>query len=109
MKTQHTQLADGRWNKLSFIDQMSNIGSEVFRTISWQKKDRQFSRVAFFRALELLDLTVADNKNSSRLGELLRLRELLVDYFMYKNIYGSSEEFFKNYFFSFNYASRINV
>lgn len=104
----HKELAGGRWLTLSFIDQMANIGSEVERTMVWRKKgDTAESSQAFFRALELLDLTIQDSKNKSKLKELCRLREVLVDYFMYDNIYRSSDNLWHNYFSSFAYASRI--
>ena len=89
MKHQHKQLANGRWFNLSFMEQMANIGSEVERTISWRNKNNsEYSSLAFERALELLDLTVEDANNvqsRSRLKELLRLREVLVDYFLFSN------------------------
>ncbi len=107
METQHKQLAAGRWNKLSFFEQMANIGSEVERAIKWKNKDNaEYSQMAFERSLELLDLTVADKKNKKRLKELLRLRETLVDYFVFENIYNSTDKSYQNYFYAFNFAAR---
>lgn len=61
---QHQQLASGRWRELSFFEQMANVGSEVERAIKWKNKNNtDFSRQAFERALELLDLTINDGKN----------------------------------------------
>ena len=75
MNIQHKDLAAGRWNSLSFCEQMANVGSEVERAIKWrEKRNAPYSQMAFERALELLDLTVADEKNKKRLKELLRLR-----------------------------------
>jgi hypothetical protein len=88
---------------------MANIGSEVFRAMSWQQKNREYSHLAFERALELLDLTleaVADSR--SRLKELTRLRETLVDYFLFDNAYGSNNRSWETYFGAFNYAARNN-
>ncbi|KAF0134432.1 MAG: hypothetical protein FD145_657 [Candidatus Saganbacteria bacterium] len=105
----HKELANGRWAKLSFCEQMANVGSEVGRTISWRNKgNKEYSERAFDRALELLDLTIANEKEFCRLRELLRVRETLVDYFMYDNIYGSSDEKWDKYFLAFNYAARLN-
>ncbi len=60
MKYQHKQLASGKWEKLTFLEQMANIGSEVGRTITWKNKNRQeYSDRAFERALELLHLTIS--------------------------------------------------
>lgn len=104
----HKELAGGRWFKLSLVEQMANIGSDVFRTISWRDKgDLEYSRQAFERALELIDLTVADPKHKGRLREILRMREALVDYFMYDNEYGSSDASWQQYFNCFNYAAAL--
>jgi len=85
MNFQHQKLASGRWRRLSFFDQMANIGSEVERAISWRNKDNDlYSRKAAERALELLFLTIGDLKNRNRLKELTRLHEVLVDYFLAK-------------------------
>lgn len=109
MNYQHKNLASGRWGKLSFFQQMANIGSEVIRAINWQKKNKEYSQMAIDRALELLDLTIADKKNHQRgrLKELLRLREFLVDYFYFDNIYQSTSIDWEKYFLSFNYAVNI--
>lgn len=107
MNIQHKNLAAGRWNSLSFCEQMANVGSEVERAIKWrEKRNAQYSHMAFERALELLDLTVADEKNRKRLKELLRLREMLADYFAFDNVYRSSDRNFQNYFSAFNFAAR---
>ena len=96
-----------RWKKLSFFEQMTNIGSEVQRAINWKEKKLEYIQMAIDRALELLDLTINDEKNHKRgrLKELLRIRELLVDYFYFDNIYKSNNDNWKNYFFAFNYAA----
>lgn len=106
---QHKGLADGRWLKLSFFEQMANIGSEVERAIKWRTINKEYSQAAFDRALELIDLTLADARNRSRLRELSRVREALVDYFQFDNVYGSTDKVWQNYFYGFNYAARINA
>ena len=109
MKTYHKDLKK-RWHRLSFFEQMANVGSEVERAISWKKKGNdEYSTLAFERALELLDFTVETVRELHRLRELLRLREALVDYFVYSNVYGSSSKSWHNYFFAFNYAARLAV
>jgi hypothetical protein len=108
MKYEHKNLAEGRWNSLSFFEQMANIGSEVERATKWMEKGNiEYSRMAFDRSLELLDLTIVDKKNINRLKELTRLRETLADYFVFENIYKSSSKSFQNYFYAFNYAASI--
>ena len=104
---QHKDLAAGRWNEMPFFEQMANIGSEVERTIKWKEKEnKEYSRLAFDRALELLDLSIADRKNISKLKELLRLREILADYFVFENEYFSTDKSWRNYFYAFNFAAR---
>ena len=107
MNYQHKELAAGRWFKLFFVEQIANTGVEFFRTINYRDKDSEYSQAAFERGLELLDLTIDDPKNKKRLKELLRLREMLVDYFCFDNIYSSSDEKWNNYFYAFNYAARL--
>ena len=107
MNFQHKELSQGKWQKLSFFEQMANIGSEVERAIKWKKKkDKEYSRMAFERALELIDLTMADTKNRKRLREISRIRECLADYFVGENQYLSSEKSWKNYFYGFAFAAK---
>ena len=109
MKYQHKELAFGRWTRLSFVEQMANIGAEVGRAINWRKKNENIHSIkAFERALELLELTIADKKNISRLKEICRVKEALVDYFAGDNIYASSDEKWNSYFYAFNYKARLN-
>lgn len=110
MTYQHKELAAGRFKKLSLIEQMANVGSEVERAIKWKEKENQeYSQMAFFRALELLDLIIKDNKNKSRLKEITRVREAFADYFAFNNEYCSTAEEWRKYFYAFNYAARIRI
>lgn len=103
----HKEMALGRWARMSFVEQMANVGSEVGRALNWRKKgNAEYSRLAMERALELLDLTIAETKGLPRLRELTRTREGLVDYFLGDNEYSSSEKIWANYFLAFNYAAR---
>jgi hypothetical protein len=109
MTSAHPGLASGKWNALPFLDQMANIGSEVERAIKWKNKgNTEFFHLAFTRAIELLDLSLADRKNNPRLKELARVREALADYFLFENAYGSSDEKWRSYFYSLNFAARRN-
>ncbi|OGC03852.1 hypothetical protein A2276_08385 [candidate division WOR-1 bacterium RIFOXYA12_FULL_43_27] len=108
MSFQHKEAAAGRWQKMPLSEQMANIGSEVERAINWKNKNnKEYSRTAFERALELLDLTLACYKEYSKLKELARLREVLADYFAFDNTYNSTDESLKKYFLAFNYAARL--
>lgn len=108
MNYQHKNLASGRWFEFSLAEQMANIGAEVGRAINWRKKgNAEYSKLAFYRALELLSLTIDDPKNhGGRLKELCRLYEILGDYFMGVNEYNSSDEFFEKYFYPFSFTVR---
>jgi len=66
----------------------------------------EYSRLAFERALELLDLTINGAKSFARLKELTRVREALADHFVFNNAYNSSDRSWQKYFFAFNYAAR---
>lgn len=107
---QHTQLASGAWNKLSFVEQMANIGSEVERTLKWQEKhNTQFSYKAFARGFELVSLTIeCHSGDAAKLKELSRLKELLADSVVFENTYRSSNESWRKYFRAFNWAARSN-
>lgn len=109
MEYEHRQLAAGRWKELTFLEQMANVGSEVERAIKWRERENpDFSRKAFERTLELLDLTIADEKNRKKLRELLRTREVLADFFVFENVYGSTNESWRKYFLAFGLAARSN-
>lgn len=103
----HQPAAQGKWRDLPTVQQMANIGSEVGRARNWTgKNNREYARMASDRALELLYLTIDDRKNRSRLKELTRLYEVLVDYFYGLNEYRTNPEQLERYFLAFNYAAR---
>ena len=107
MTVQHRELAAGRWFQFSLVEQMANTGSEVERALNWQQRgSAEHSTRAIERALELLDLTIADARNRGRLKELTRVREALVDYFYADNGYGSSPANWRTYFNAFAVAAR---
>ncbi len=95
---QHKKQSQGDWQKKTFLEQMANIGSEVYRAISWNEKNREYSDMAFLRSLELFDLTKKSKLTYSQYKELTRMREIWVDYFKYKNNYNSTKESINKYF-----------
>ncbi|GAB4218836.1 MAG: hypothetical protein Fur009_1950 [Candidatus Microgenomates bacterium] len=106
MKYFHDEIIN-RWHKFSIFEQMANIGAEVGRAIKWKKQGKKDIFLnAFYRALELIDLTVADKKNKDRLKEILRLRETLADFLVGENIYNQTEEQIEKYFYYYNLAAR---
>lgn len=102
----HTELVD-RWKDLSIFEQMANIGAEVGRTIKWHNKGKyEKSTSAMYRALELIDFSVCDPKNESSLKEILRVREVFLDFVAGDNVYKSTEEAWSKYFYYFTIAAR---
>ncbi|MGB9006537.1 MAG: hypothetical protein WCB96_12505 [Candidatus Aminicenantales bacterium] len=105
---QHPSLAAGRWQTLSLLEQIANIGSEVERALNWLNKNNlDYSRQAFLRALELLSLTIVDPRHRRRLKEITRLREALLDYFLGDNEFRSTEKAWRAYFYSFAYVAAL--
>jgi hypothetical protein len=104
-------LESGRWFKFTLFEQLANIGCDIERTIYWKNHgDLELSRKAFERALELIDFTRLDPKNRAtraRLREICRVREALVDHFVYDNEYQTTDESWQLYFFDFNYAAAM--
>lgn len=109
MSYQHKDLATGRWSRLSFLEQMANIGSEVEHALNWRlKNNATYCQRASERALELVDLTIEGIKDFARLKELTRLREAIADYFFGSNKFISSDLLWRKYFSPFTYAARRN-
>lgn len=96
------------WQKLSLLEQMGNIGSEISRAVNWRGKSRESYENATDRALDLLDLTIADKRWQTRLKEIVRVREFLVDAIFGGKEYNSTFEDLNRYFFYFALAARIN-
>ena len=106
---QHRELAEGRWWTLSLFEQLGNVGSEVSRAIRWTTRNPDVARGAFHRALELMDLTLADPHHRqwpARLREIARTREVMVDFFDGSNQYGSNAVALQKYFDAFALAAR---
>jgi len=104
----HKDLAAGRWFTFPFIEQFANVGSDVERTIQWRKRgNEEYSNQALERALELLDLTIADPKNKKRLKEIVRVRHMFADHYMGINEFSFTDEYWQKYFFDFAYAAAI--
>lgn len=107
MKFQHQELAAGGWQKLSLVEQLGNIGSEVSRALRWQGRDESLYQGAIARALELFDLTIQDPRWRKRLKEIMRARESFCDAVSGGKEYGSTLEDLDRYFLQFAVAARI--
>ena len=101
----HKELASGRWFELSLVEQMANIGSEVHRAIDWyRKKNQKYFEVAFEKALELYDLTLADKRWKGRRKEVARSREFFCGLFygdIDPGLRQSDMDWLDKYFFEF--------
>jgi hypothetical protein len=106
---QHRDLAAGRWWSLTLAEQLGNIGSEVSRAVRWTHRNDELARGALERALELFDLTLDDprhRQSPSRLRELARAREVVVDFFDGSNEYHSTADGLQKYFDAYALAAR---
>jgi hypothetical protein len=111
-QTQHRDLAAGRWWELSLAEQLGHVGSEVSRAVRWTSRNPDLARGALHRALELLDLTLADprlRESLPRLREIARAREVVADFFAGPNQYGSTGPSLQKYFDAFAIAARRAV
>ena len=97
----HNELAKGRWGTLSLAEQMGNIGSEISRAQNWKSKNEQIFINTIYRALELLDLTIADRRWGKGLKEIARSREILTETIFGENKFETSLEDLDHYFTQF--------
>ena len=106
--TLHAGLASGRWGTLTLAEQLANAGADVGRAIRAKATgdDRRFV-AALDRALELLDLTLADPRWAGpRAREIARMREVVCDFLVGDNVYAYTPESIEGYFMAFAVASR---
>lgn len=106
---QHRDLAAGRWWELSLAEQLGHVGSEISRAVRWTPRNPDVARGAWHRALELLDLTLADprlRQSPGRLREIARAREVVADFFAGPNQYGSTGPSLQKYFDAYAVAAR---
>lgn len=108
IRWKHQGLDDGTWERMSFLDQMANLGTEVARAARAREAgDEERCRHAFERALELFELTIVDDRNRGpRRRELCIVRELFSDFIAGDNTYGESAASLDRYFLPFAIAAR---
>ena len=104
----HAGMASGRWRTLTLAEQLANAGADVGRAIRANAAgDETRFAAAFDRALELLDLSIADPRWAGpRLREIARMREIVCDFLVGDNQYGYTAESLDGYFMAFALASR---
>lgn len=93
---------------MSLMEQMGNIGTEVGRAARAKeagKDERAWN--ALIRALELFDLTIADDRwRGPKRREICRAREVVCDFMVGDNTYGETAESLDRYFLPFATAAR---
>jgi hypothetical protein len=104
----HREAAARRWFELSLDEQIGNIGTEVARAARARESDNERrTGFALERALELFDLTIADERwRGAKRREICRAREVVCDYLAGENEYGSTAASLDRYFLPFAYAAR---
>ena len=105
----HRELTAERWFTFTLAEQLGNVGSEVSRTLKWRSRNPEIAERAMARALELIGLTLDDPRHRSsvaRLREICRVREVLLDFLVGPNQYGSTEVTLQGYFDAFAVAAR---
>lgn len=106
MATHHGLLTEGRWQTLSLAEQLGNIGSEVYRAGRAKGEHTERFQNAVSRGLELIDLTINDERWAHRLEELTRLREVFCDAAGDGKEYKSSFHNLQPYFDQFAFLAR---
>jgi hypothetical protein len=107
----HAGLAAGRWRTFTLLEQLAHVGSEVERAIQADEQQRVERRDrAIDRALELFDLTVADERwRGPRLREILRAREEFCRLFFADGAATGSAQSLRRYFLQFALAARCEA
>ena len=96
-----------RWRILTFYQQMGNIASELSRAIKFKNQnDTEHMNFSLLRLMELMDLTIDDKKNKSRLRELCRFKEVLSDWYCQTHVYDVDPESLKSYSLNFALLAR---
>ena len=97
-----------RWLTFTLMEQLAHVGSEVERAIRAHDGDnRGRFEGALTRALELFDLTVADERwRGPKRREILRAREEFCRLFFDPNVPSDSARGLRRYFLAFATAAR---
>lgn len=91
-----------RWLSFPLTMRMGHIGSEVCRALSRRKSaDGEGEKNSIARSLELIDLTLEDEKLGARKKELQILRGVLTDLDEQEEIAPRISQYLQDYFNSF--------
>jgi hypothetical protein len=96
----HRLHAAGRWHELTLTEQLANVGSEVGRGLRARNAGNESrASAALDRALELFDLTLADQRWRGRRREIARAREIVTRQFFADD--GIADDSLDRYFLAF--------
>jgi hypothetical protein len=103
----HPGLSEERWMALTRAEQLGNIGTEVARAMRAKASgNMERSSHALDRALELFDLTLADERWRGRRKEIARAREVVCDFLVGENEYGTTIDSLDSYFMPYAVLAR---
>src|SRR5262245_25200900 len=105
--TLHRDL-EARWSTFSLAEQLGSAGAEVGRALR-AKSTGDVGRFepALARGLELLDLAKGDARWAGpRRREIARAREVVCDFLVGDNQYGSTTSTLEGYFMAYALAAR---
>ncbi|MEX2013993.1 MAG: hypothetical protein WD896_01410 [Parcubacteria group bacterium] len=89
------------WQKMSLIEQLGNIGSEVGRAAKWENKDESRFYIAVEKGLDLLEATIKDSRWGSKNREIILAKELFADAVLGGKEYKTSLADMEKYFMQF--------
>jgi hypothetical protein len=100
--------AAARWHTMTLMEQLAHVGSEVERSLrAHESGNRARFHGALARALELFDLTAADDRwRGARRREILRAREEFCRVFFDPDVPAASAGGLRRYFLAFAVAAR---
>lgn len=105
--TLHAGLAAGRWKELTLLEQLANVGSEVGRAARAKSMGNDLRLAAALdRCFELFEMTLADERWHGRRREIARAKEVVCDFLMGDNVFGSTPDSLDRYFLPFAVAAR---
>jgi hypothetical protein len=104
-------MIQSKWYEFTLAEQLGNVGSEVERIMRWREKNNEeYAQQAFFRAIELLDLSKNDPRwRGARRKEIGRSKEFLCEAFYGIDTHKMDLEYFKKYFMQYAIAARRQV
>lgn len=104
----HREAAAGQWFEMSLMEQLGNVGTEVVRAARAKEAGNEARAWnAFVRAVELFDLTIADERwRGPKRREICRAREVVCDFIAGDNEYRSTADSLDRYFLPFAVAAR---